>query len=115
MFTKRAWIRNPDIPMTATHTTPGPWRAYKRGKEPYTIRDDRREAIVATTGGFYHPDKQAADAVLIAAAPDLLAALELCECELTLYIGLADQSNNPDAWHSAIDAARAAIAKGRGE
>lgn len=46
---------------------------------------------------------------LWAAAPDGLAALELCECELTLYRGLAAQSNNPQAWQDAIDAARAAI------
>ena len=42
---------------------------------------------------------------------ELLEALRLCECELTLYVGLAEQSNNPQAWQDAITAAREAIRK----
>ena len=40
---------------------------------------------------------------------ELLDALMLCECELSLYVVLAEQSNNPQAWHDAITAARIAI------
>ena len=39
----------------------------------------------------------------------LLEACQLCECELSMYSMLASQSNNPQAWQDAIDAARKAI------
>jgi len=36
-------------------------------------------------------------------------ALQLCECELSMYKGLAQQSNNPKAWYDAIDQAQKAL------
>lgn len=59
--------------MTTKHT-PGPWRyeAGRDGRPPYVIR--------GTEGGFVvvgmTADRQEADARLIAAAPELLQALE---------------------------------------
>ncbi len=43
---------------------------------------------------------------------DLVNALRLCECELSTYRILSEQSSNPQAWHDAIKAARAAMVKG---
>ena len=64
--------------------TPGPWRvAYRDGSGPECITSEGRDSIVATVG--YHGDPEMrcdmteaeqANAALIAAAPDLLAALK---------------------------------------
>ena len=50
-------------------------------------------------------------AELEATNAELLEALRLCECELSMYSMLASQSNNPQAWQDAIDAARETIRK----
>lgn len=54
-----------------------------------------------------------ANARLIAAAPELLEALLACECELSQNHGLAWSNRN--AFLDAVNTARAAIKKARGE
>ena len=100
-----------------TKIIPGPWTIseYNSDTAYATIETIERGSDDPSKG--YHVGLISATgaddptARLIAAAPDLLAALQLCECELTIQISLAEQSNNPRAWHDAIQAARAAIAK----
>lgn len=53
-------------------------------------------------------------ALLASLAPELLEALQFCECELTLYRGLAEQSENPQAWYDAIAKARDVMDKMKG-
>ncbi|MFY2945848.1 hypothetical protein ACOTJB_23805 [Achromobacter xylosoxidans] len=100
--------------MTTNHT-PGPWRyeAGRDGRPPYVIR--------RTEGGFVvvgmTADRQEADARLIAAAPELLEALQklldlqVAKKELE-YLDKGIGTKTPNAaWLEA----RAAVAKARGE
>ena len=91
--------------MNAQHT-PGPWEV----EDGY--------AIVSTEGEFIascneSDDNCNADAALIAAAPDLLAALEIAEGRLMCIDAqkLDTVARNDDV----IDRIRAAIAKAKGE
>ena len=106
--------------------TPGPWRAvayspkslgFQNGKAWYIISDDGTPAFQVLksqtfdhrngkTGHFYDPSAMAKDAVnarLIAAAPELLAALEN-------IASMADTSGDK----AILAEAREAIAKARG-
>ena len=106
--------------MSAKHT-PGPWRVEWRGeKERPGIESDSASLSVVIYGvksdddcGIHGrtPDEERANANLIAAAPDLLEALEV----LTLAIGLTPIAGNKDALQESFDIARAAIAKAKGE
>ena len=84
--------------------TPGPWSV--------TIFESGGKAIVqrGESGGFYVngfcTKTQNADAMLIAAAPDLLESLELCRDAL-LQRGVSCDKEHPD--NIAISAADAAI------
>ena len=99
--------------MTQTHT-PGPWVACPgNARQVYKIETNARGnqndgyEIAALRG----PDKDA-NARLIAAAPELYAALE----SLTQYV---DSYRYNSAWagrpHAIMDAARAAIARATGK
>lgn len=86
--------------------TPGPWHVSNEGK--LVIRDDEWLVPVATAG-YNTNDEELATANLIAAAPALLEALQLCEefmagLPSTGFDGLAR-----------IELARAAISKALGE
>ncbi|MDF3858113.1 hypothetical protein P3W70_07135 [Achromobacter denitrificans] len=103
-----------------TKYTAGPWRyeAGRDGRPPYVIR--------GTEGGFVvvgmTADRQEADARLIAAAPELLESLEAC-CDALDWV--IEQGGGPTCEHeagvcfckesNALNAARAAIAKAKGE
>lgn len=90
--------------MTTQHT-PGPWhwaddKGYKwgrRGLEP--------NVMCGTVEGLI--DVDAADALLMAASPDLLAALQ--------NILLCDEAQDLESMANALQDARAAIAKATGE
>ena len=93
--------------MSELKHTPGPWSVVANGGHSYTIRGSRNEAI-CDTSIWLHSDPHSesrANAHLIAAAPDLLEALEDL---LTICDGDPDE---PDE----IGWARAAIAKAKGE
>lgn len=69
--------------------TPGPWTVEEYGDEdaPALVihRDsETRVCFMATPGSYGDPAKIAADASLIAAAPELLEALEAVESEIAL-------------------------------
>lgn len=92
--------------------TPGPWKASNGGVWSEAARD---YGFVASCGGDFSRDERAANAALIASAPDLLAALRECEHWLVKAHGeppeTAAQTNG---FHRAIREARAAVAKAEG-
>ncbi len=80
--------------------TPGPWHVSNEGK--LVIRDDEWLVPVATAG-YATNDEELATAKLIAAAPDLLEALQsILELQTRGYVVLGDKYT---------DMARAAISK----
>ena len=87
--------------MSAQHT-PGPWHV---DPENPTWVDDENECCMATTG-YGDDEGDRANARLIAAAPDMLAALRQVVDETAG--GMVPPSTD------AIDTARAAIAKAEG-
>lgn len=109
----RAMMRESGI----TAHTPGPWFAEKHGAVTAQIANTRRQ--VATTIGevAMHDDRglavteiQQANAALMAAAPDLLAA-----CELALGNLPGRRESGGCTIRNAVEAhLRAAIAKARG-
>ena len=99
--------------MSAQHT-PGPWRAYSVIPDQWYV--SMTGGIVTTldrrndSNGEYKA-RTSADAQLIAAAPELLEALEkLLRAFDRTGVKLASLSGNP----TATDNARAAIAKAKG-
>ena len=92
--------------MTAKHT-PGPWHLGKEGYYFQSVRD-QNEHITADVNITRSDGEGGANARLIAAAPDLLAALEAIIKMIGPYAG----QGRMDA---EIAAARSAIAKARGE
>ena len=100
--------------------TPGPWRpVIDSDFTPGIDADDIGESIVvigpsdvSTDLGIWGRCREEAEANahLIAAAPDLLEALQT----LNLVIGLTPIAGNKDALQEACDIARAAIAKAEG-
>lgn len=98
--------------MKTTNHTPGPWRFHLgRGASPRIhIQTSGGYQIVSTTEVSRHAPEaieQRANARLIAAAPDLLAALELAlKCA-------DDHGADHFGFGEYADAARAAIAKAK--
>lgn len=99
--------------------TPGPWKAVRHGSTAGSIVCDigRALEIVRSDGGETHNEAIEADARLIAAAPDLLAA---CEALLEQYpiIPWADTAMLKREWLEDTQAQRLAleaIAKAHGE
>lgn len=91
--------------MSKEQHTPGPWRH----EGPMIFADSlcvASAALMPVPGGFSLTGESMANAALIAAAPDLLDALESA-----LFASKGDW-NNGHAWDKK---ARAAIAKARGE
>jgi len=88
--------------------TPGPWGcAYTSNyAHDYRITREDKTPLLLTVIANDHSE-QRANARLIAAAPDLLAALQLCERAL--------EERDAEAEEYAAKAARAAIAKATGE
>lgn len=88
--------------------TPGPWMLAMHPGMPFIHANDNTESGIAEIfdSDFIDSDTKEANARLIAAAPDLLAALEQalaesgCDGDLCMH-----------QWH---DAARAATARARG-
>lgn len=115
--------------MSATKTTPGPWRwEYSQGLRKRLTSDgsDVFTAALTDSLGDSYVDIDEPDANLIAAAPELLAALECLFSNP--YISLGDlvyhirerelqgwDGPAVTAWGNAVTAAKAAIAKAKGE
>ena len=111
-----------------TEHTPGPWEARRQLADGYLIKKEgweiRTDAYdVATWIEHGAPIRKEADARLMAAAPEMFAALEaqqeLERCRARCFTtGGADEANM-NAWSEAEKTAqtlrRAVIAKARGE
>ncbi len=92
--------------MTNAHTR-GPWTAH-RGKKTIGIYEPTGVAVGYVHTSKYTEARKAADAALIAAAPDLL---KLLRDVMDVVEVVLDDSPEMDAW---LDQARAAIAKVEG-
>jgi hypothetical protein len=93
--------------------TPGPWHAEFGPQGGYVISDDERGHTVCLRSPWpMRMGESEANARLIAAAPDLLSALE------ALVNGPGEgrvSPSEPDSFERRIDRARRAIAKAKGE
>ena len=100
--------------MTNTTHTPGPWAFKMTGWQtnPAAVYSPRRPGAVACIPARTSVplDEQSANARLIAAAPELLAALESAQA----WIARAGYTDR-DKWQSVQEQARAAIAKAKGK
>lgn len=98
--------------MTTQHTQ-GPWHV-TTNQHGHWIYDKKGYLVSNASGNIYETNAAIeANARLIAAAPDLLEALLLCECEISMHKGLA--WSNAEAVNDAIAKARTAIAKAKGK
>lgn len=68
--------------------TPGPWHVSNEGR--LLVRDDEWFGIVADSIGYYGEDEELANARLIAAAPELLSALQGIQQSMAKYIDIAN-------------------------
>lgn len=102
--------------MTNTTHTPGPWMVHETGfyTNPFKITARGKHGAVANIphSEITTTARQSANARLIAAAPELLAALEGMDEELSLWGEDTLETMNLTARSEAI---RAAIAKAKGE
>ncbi len=98
----------------STKNTPGPWK-WEEGTQTITRHWNGLDVCVAQVKGadlHWHEDRRVAsveagaNARLIAAAPELLAALEVALCDLNQ----AQEETHID-FRGSIEAVRAAIAK----
>lgn len=103
----------------STKHTPGPWKAFNcigpRSLKNWHIQADelkgRPVATIADIG-----DGDAANAQLIAAAPELLEALEfMLEADTNICENIGRKSDQAMTRIAAIDQARVAIAKAKGQ
>jgi len=86
--------------------TPGPWSVVTDGDESYSIHNlEIDEVVVWEMGGIDNK----ANATLMAAAPDLLAALE------TFCAAYSSGAPVEHVWEHDIAQLRAALAKARGD
>jgi hypothetical protein len=104
--------------MSQTKHTKGPW--VRRGADTYrwqieTVGDVRKATVIAriTTPSKGGPDASDANAHLIAAAPDMLEALEAISPMLPRSMTTA--THGDPVWTDAIRKVDAAIKKARGE
>ena len=99
--------------MTSAGHTAGPWSIDRQEPGELWIAGDGRDhpVCMVTAAGFV-TERDEADARLIAAAPDLLAALKALELQ-----ALQSNVNSPsNEWgREALDLARAAIEKAEGQ
>jgi len=95
-----------------TQHTPGPWKIITLDGHTYInpLRPEGEWGLIAKIGTSAH--KKGANAALIAAAPDLLAAL-IRITELADRLALTSPRLNPEVDYI-IPAARAAIARATG-
>lgn len=87
--------------------TPGPWREIRRGMGQSIIAADGM-AVANTGNSKRYPAEKAANARLLAAAPDLLSACEGLLATLAHYYNLTDLATEV---LEAEEAARLAISK----
>lgn len=98
--------------MSATKFTPGPWVTHK-GHSVVGISAADRDIADTSSKAYYQAfdEEDLANAHLIAAAPDLYAALYACETVMMMVEPRSDKAE----YLGALNAAKAALAKARGE
>lgn len=97
--------------MSARGHTPGPWTVNKSGKQPIVgkeLNDGQPALPLVTAVHGYNATQARANARLIAAAPDLLFALQCCIGSLAVVSPGGNQ--DPDVLR-----AKAAVAKALGK
>lgn len=104
--------------MSQTQHTPGPWTHYADipSTDPnwHIVTNASKMRVVANVHLEPGNATDAANAALIAAAPDLLAALTLAESSFDTYAKTgAFTAGQPSTWM--LNTIRAAIAKAKGE
>lgn len=110
--------------MSITKFTPGPWTAEQdpedadmwgiHAEPPFGGAVFVRIATVEPPAwNSVEREQLAANACLIAAAPELLAALERAERKLAAYVGVC--AGDKELTDAVLPMARAAIAKARGD
>lgn len=96
-----------------TNHTPGPWTAFDISdggdRSKWSIVHNGPLACSGDTGDG--PDNAAANALLIASAPDLLAALEMARAELTF---MSEQNLTARNLAPLVTTIETAIAKAKG-
>ena len=102
---------------TKTQHTPGPWRVAGpclTNPASFNIRNQQGSLLFISGNGWHDvpmsPIEAKANAALIAAAPDLLQALELC----LVTLERVKPSRSHDSTQGTRDICRAAIAKATG-
>lgn len=84
---------------------------------PWTVRANpwiKDHEVLDMEGSIVLTADDPTVALLASLAPELLEALQLCECELSMYRVLAGQSENPQAWYDAIAKAQTVMNKLKG-
>ena len=97
---------------TRVEHTPGPWKIGAHVHDPWTVyveqSDGEEPGICTTDGSAFTPidseDEQIANARLIAAAPEMLAALKAC-------LNMVNGDGQPPNW----DWIREVVAKAEGQ
>jgi len=88
--------------------TPGPW--YFSNEGTLKIRAEEDDEVICSYAGYEYFEKEYANSKLIAAAPELLEALQLTEK------AMAEGRNvTYPEWYGVINKARIAIAKALGK
>ncbi len=98
-----------ESPVTAQHT-PGPWH---REPSSCVIRDANDNRVALAESIFQKADVAFANARLIAAAPELLAALELTADSMEWAMAAFPDIPKQSEFANRLSDARAAIAKAR--
>ena len=81
--------------MQKNNYTPGPWNVHTLADDPHTYGGHAGMPIITTEDGeteICGVVYETADADLIAAAPDMLAALKLIACRLELWVNILNLS-----------------------
>ncbi len=99
--------------MTKHTHTPGPWRLIQDGPMPDSRSICAGDYGIGEVWNLNGNPENLANAHLIAAAPDMLAALERCEQILSNCIVAGEAL--ADHFPTRLAAVRAAIAKAKGE
>ena len=112
-----------------TQHTPGPWRigeyrtgisdSWREGESLYERSIYSADQIKIAVCDQWIGDKESAEAkanaALIAAAPELLAALERMTGEFLMQIQFSVEGGNAEKFHACLAQARAAIRAAKGE
>ena len=93
---------------------PWPWMIRKNEYDVHDYENGLDYSILCADDYAISESDDSNVALIQSLAPELLEALQYCECELSMYRVLAEQSENPQAWYDAIAKARTVLKKLKG-